>query len=133
MADLDSINATEAVRIVGSNTSGGESTPVRSTTNGDLGTVDVPNTSARYGNIALSTTPVLLNIGGTNLSNRKNITFDNTTNVTVYWGYDNTVSSTNFAGRIFKDQQAEWAVGPTINVYLVIATSTGTGHSSEAA
>lgn len=92
---------------------------------------DIVNTSAIYGSISVSSTPIELKVGSTVLANRSLITLDNTTSSIIYWGYSNSVSSTHFAGRIFKDQQATWAVGDQITIFLVTASATGTAHCSE--
>lgn len=101
--------------------------------NKDLSTSDIINTQGIYGTITVGTTVIELKIGGTVLVDRKLATLDNTSNNTIFWGYDNTLSTINFAGRIFKDQQASWAVGESISIFLVASSAGNDVHISEGA
>lgn len=132
---LDDENDAELVKanIIG-RTAAGNYVNLRATVNADLGTADIANDAAVYGSVALvAATAKALNVSGTNLANRKFVTLDNSTTQTIYWGYDNTVSNTNYAGRIFKDQQGSWAVGAGITVWIYIVTGPATAHTSEGA
>lgn len=99
----------------------------------ELNSQNIVNVEGVYGTINLSTTPAELKVGASVLENRTLVTLDNTTIGIIYWGYSNTVSSSNFAGRIFKDQQAFWSIGDQVSIYLVISSGTATAHCSEGA
>ena len=133
MADLIDIQAAQSIKIVGSSSSGTEQTPVKSSSNGDLGSSDVVDTSGIYGTLTVGTSSVEIKVGGSPLTARKLVTIDNTSNVTLFWGYDNSISTTAYAGRIFKDQQASWAVGPNVSIWVVAGSAGNATHISEGA
>lgn len=126
MADLSSKKSAQSVKLAGANpTTGDESNFVNVDGNGNLATNDIINTQGLQGTLAIAAnTPRVVRVGGTNLANRKSVTLDNTGNATVYWGYSATTSLTDFAGRIFKDQQGSWNVGPNVDIYLFCPTAT---------
>lgn len=133
MADLSDLQAAQTVKIVGTNTSGVETTPAKVSSNQDLGVSDTVDTAGIYGSLTVGTSAVQLKVGGSNLANRKLVTIDNTSNATIYWGYDSSITTTTFAGRIFKDQQASWAVGPNVSIYLIAAGAGNVVKISEGA
>ena len=132
MADLDGLHASGSVKIAGALSSGEESHFVNASSTGDLKTSDIINTSGIYGTITVGTSAVALRVGGSNLTERKLLTVDNTSNTTLYWGYNNSVTTSSYAGRIFKDQQASWTVGPNVTIYLIASTAGNNVHCSEA-
>jgi len=73
MADLTDIQAAQSVKLIGSSTSGAESTPVRATANGDIGTADVLFSAVAQGSISLAPAdPAFeVKVGGSPLTNRK--------------------------------------------------------------
>lgn len=133
MADLTDLQAAQTVKIVGSDSSGLETFPAKVSTNQDLSVSDVINTTGVYGTLTVGTSAIQLKVGASNLANRKLVTIDNTSNATIYWAYDSSVSTTAFAGRIFKDQQASWAIGPNVDIYLIAGSAGNSVHVSEGA
>ncbi len=133
MADLTEIQAAQSVKLIGSNSFGAESTPIKSSSNGDIGASDIVDISGVYGTITVGTSPIEIKVGGSPLSTRKLVTIDNTSNVTFYWGYNNSISTTAYAGRIFKDQQASWAVGSNVSIWIVAGSGSNSAHISEGA
>lgn len=133
MADLTDIQAAQTVKLVGSSPFGTESTPVKSSSNGDLGSSDIVDTTGLYGTITVGTSPVEVKVGASPLNSRKLLTLDNTSNTTFYWGYNNSITTSAFAGRIFKDQQASWAVGPNVSIWIVAGSAGNSAHVSEGA
>ena len=92
---------------------------------------DVINVSGVYGNLTVGVTAVEIKVGGSPLANRKLVTLDNNSNATLYWGYDSSVTTTTFAGRIVKDQQASWSVGPSVSIFLIAVGAGNLTHISE--
>lgn len=133
MADLSELQATGMTKLIGSDSSGAETTPVKSSTNGDLGTSDLVDTAGIYGTIVVGTSPIQVKVGASNQTSRKLVTLDNTSNTTIYWAYNNSVSTTAFAGRIFKDQQASWAVGANVSIWVIAGSAGNSIHISEGA
>lgn len=119
MADLSSIQATDAVRVVGSNSSGLELTPVRSSGSGDLGSVDTCNVSGLSGTIALTTVAVELKVGVSRLTDRKYIWLQALDN-NIFWGF----APGTCVFPIFKNQLLSFPIGNT-PIYAVMSTGTG--------
>jgi hypothetical protein len=118
MADLSSIQGTEATRIVGSDATGIEQTPVKSTANGDLGVADIMDASGVQGAITVGTSAVAARVGGSNLSNRKNLSIWNNGNATIYWGYTNAVTTVT-GTPLMRNQQLIGDWGPNTTIYLI--------------
>jgi hypothetical protein len=131
MADLSDLQAAGTVKIVGSDTSGIETTPAKVSSNQDLGVSDIIDTLGIYGSLTVGTTAVELKVGATRLSNRKLITLDNTSGSTIYWAYNSSLTTTVFAGRILRDQQASWSVGPNVSIFLIAGSPGNTVNISE--
>lgn len=120
MADLSSIQGTEATRIVGSDATGIEQTPVKSTANGDLGVANILDASGVQGSITVSTTAVAARVGGSNLANRKNLTIWNNGTATIYWGYTNAVTTAT-GTLLMRNQQLQGDWGPNTTIWLIAA------------
>lgn len=122
MADLNDIQATDAVRIVGAGLTGLEATPVNSSTAGELFTRDLINTSLLSGAVSLTTTATAVRIGASNLSGRKLIIVI-PVNGTIYWGYNNGVTSSN-GMPLFKNQRLVLSLSDSLTIFAVAATGT---------
>lgn len=133
MADLTESQSAQAVKLIGSNASLVETYPQNVSANLDAFTVDRVNTSGVYGSLTVGTTAVELKVGASPLAERKLVTLDNRSKVTIYWGYSNAVTTTTYAGRIFKDQQASWPVGPNVSIWLIAGSAGNTTAISEGA
>lgn len=118
MADLSGIQATEAIKIVGSDSSGLELTPVTSTTLGDLSVADVPNQVGVETTISLTTSAVEAKVGGSALTNRKYVTLQALAN-NAKFGY-----TTACLYNIFKDQFLIIPAGANCKIY--VKSSSGT-------
>jgi hypothetical protein len=95
MADLNALNATDAIKIAGADASGLETNFVNASATGELYTADVLKGSAVYGAITVGTSAVELKVGGSVLANRKHILFQNTSNKDIYFGFNNSVTTSN--------------------------------------
>lgn len=133
MADLDDKQASATIKITGANTSGDESNYVKVSANQDIGVIDTINTSGIYKTLTVTTTAIEVKVGASRLADRKLVTLDNTSNNTLYWGYDSSVTTSNFCGRIFKDQQASWGVGANVSIFVIAPSGSNAVQISEGA
>ena len=124
MSDLTEIQATEAVKLVGSNSTGTEQTPIGSKTNGQLDVYDGCNTSALDTVLALTTVAIEGKVGASRLLNRKYIEMQALT-TNVKWGYN---SSCNFD--LFKNQFFSLPTGD-VQIFFKVTTGTGSVAFSE--
>lgn len=120
MGDLNSLQASDTIKIAGASSNGNETNFVNSTPSGDLQTVDIMNTAALSGVISLTTTPVPLRIGGSNLVNRKYIILEALSSAIV-WGFSETSQPFN----VFKNQFIMIPCGSNITIYAKVTTGTG--------
>lgn len=88
---------------------------------------------SEHGTLTVGTSPVEVKVGANRKTLRKLVTLDNTSNVVIYWGYDNTVSTTSYAGRIFKDAFARWSVGENQAIFVIAGTAGNIVRISEGA
>jgi hypothetical protein len=133
MADLTELQSSQSVKVIGANASLVETYPQNVSANLDAFTVDRVNTSGVYSSLTVGTTAVELKVGASPLTERKLVTLDNTSNTTIYWAYSNALTTTTYAGRIFKDQQASWPVGPSVSIWLIAGSAGNTVRISEGA
>lgn len=122
MADLNETQAAQAVKIIGSSSSGIENTPVTASSNGELQISDISNNGGVHGSLTVGTSAVEAKVGGSALANRKTLTIFNNSNADIYFGYSNTVT-TAIGTPIFKSQFAEFEVGPSTTVWLIAGTA----------
>lgn len=119
MADLTELQAAQSVKVVGSSSSGAESTPVNSTDLGELQTVDVPNQTGLSTTLALTTTAVEGKVGASTMTNRKYIEMQ-ALDTGVKWGYDTTCPFD-----LFKNQFFSLPAGTNCKVYFKMSSGTG--------
>jgi hypothetical protein len=117
MADLNDIQATDAIRIVGATNTGLETTPVNSSLQGDLFVKDVMNVAGTQGALSVTTTAIEAKVGITKLVGRKSLTIQPINGI-IYWGYTNTVSST-IGSIIYKGQSKNFAIDDAHTVFIV--------------
>jgi len=132
MADLTEIQSAEAVKIVGSDATGLETTPVNSTSNGELLTADISNNGGTQGAITVSTSAIEAKVGASPLANRKSLTVHNNSNKVIYWGYTSGVT-TSTGSPLAKDTTAVFSVGPSTSIYLIAAGSGNNTRITESA
>jgi hypothetical protein len=116
--DLTEVQSAGATKIIGSTSTGLETTPVKSTANGDLGVTDIVDAGGVHAVIAVTSTPIAVKAGAANLVNRKRLLFINQGSQTLYWGYDNTVSQSN-GMPIFRNQPVSDSWGPNTTIWIV--------------
>lgn len=125
MADLSDLNSSQVIKIVGSDSSGVEETPVSSSTLGELKVADVPNQTGLSGVLNLTTTAQEGKIGVDTLANRKYIEMQALT-TNVKWGYD---SGCPFD--LFKNQFFALPAGTNCKIYFKASTGTAEVAFSE--
>lgn len=134
MADLSDIQAAGSTKIVGSDSTGLEQTPVQSTANGELKVVDGLRNGGVYGalNIPTANTPVEAKAGGARLANRKflQVVIENNG---IFWGFDSSVTTTSGLSTS-NGQVLTWAIDPasTFQVWLVGNANNKNVHVVEA-
>lgn len=130
MADLTGVEAAQSVKIMGSESDGTEQTPVSSNSNGKLLSADISNNGGVHGVLTVGTSAVEAKVGGSVLSDRVNLTAYNDSNIIIYWGYDNTVT-TSTGTPIHKKQMISWEVGPNTSVYLIAGSASNNTRITE--
>jgi len=116
--DVSDIQAAQSVKVIGSDATGLETTPVGSTTLGDIKAADVPNQQGVSGTLSLTVTAQIGKIGASVLSNRKYVEMQALT-TNVKWGYD-----ANCPFDLFKNQFFALPMGAGCNIYFKAATGT---------
>jgi hypothetical protein len=119
MADLTDIQAASSTKIIGSDASGTENTPVKATTLGDMQITDVPNQVGLSTVLSLTTTAQEGKCGATTMVNRKYIEMQGLTS-NVKWGY-----TTNCDFDLFKNQFFSLPAGENCKVYFKVSVGTG--------
>lgn len=121
MADVNDLNSTLAVKIAGSDTSGGETNFVNSSANGDLQVSDTLNTAVAELLLSVGTgASVEVKVGALPLANRKSVQIQaQGTNLT--YGYNSTTQNFTIANgtTIVLD------VGPNVRVWVKRASGVG--------
>jgi hypothetical protein len=120
MADLNSIESASTTKIVGADTSGVETTPVKVSPNQDLGTSDILTIAATSGTLALTTVASEGKVGASPLVNRKYFIME-ALDTNVKWGF----SSGSQPFDLFKSQLIMIPMGPGISVWFKMSTGTG--------
>lgn len=100
--------------------------------NGQLGTADLANGSGTQAALTVGTSAVLVNVSGTNLTNRKSLTLYNNGTVPIYWGLTSGVT-TSTGTPIPVGFQAMWSVGSTTSIYAISGTASQNTRVTECA
>ncbi len=120
MGDLSVVDRAEFVKLVGSDPTGGETTPVKASLNGELQSSDIANNGGVDGAISVGTTAVIAKVGASNLANRKLLIIQ-ALGGTLYWGFTSGVTTAT-GRRIEKGAVAYLPFGPNTTVYLIAST-----------
>jgi hypothetical protein len=133
MADFTTFNDTDSPENTNIADGSDPTKKAKVSSNGDVGTSDIldSNTSIE-GTITVGTSAVELKIGASALANRKFASIDNSSNVTIYWGFTSGVTTTT-GERIYKDSKARWRVGPNQKIYLIAGTAGNVVRGKEGA
>lgn len=124
MADIIEKNASQAVKLVGSDQSGNETNYLNVTSEGEIKISNFANISFLAANKNITATESLASVGGSNLANRKTLVIFNRGGQTVYYGPSGVTDLTGIA--IEKDELISLPFGDNINVYLITKTGTST-------
>lgn len=125
MADLSDIQSAQSVKVIGSDATGLETTPVKSTATGDLQTVDLVDNGGVSGVIAVANTAIPIRVGGSNLANRKRLTFINVGNAVMYWSYSASLTGAGNGAPIFRNQPVSDSWGPNTTIYIIAPSGSG--------
>lgn len=121
MADLNELTSSMSVKILGSSSTGVESTPVSSTANGDLNVIQYMNVSAVATALTVTTTAVEMKVGGANLVYRKLIVIE-----AQAAGYTWGISSGSQPFSLPNGTALTLQLGPNISIWVKKASGTGT-------
>jgi hypothetical protein len=123
MADLTEIQSSQAVKIIGSDATGTETTPVGANSQGELFVTDTIRVGGIEGAISVSTTAVEAKVGASLYSGRTSLTVYNNGTATIYWGFTNAVTSST-GTPFFKNQQLVFSIEGTASIWLIAASGT---------
>lgn len=132
MGDLNSLEASQSVKLAGADSSGGETYFVDATSAGEIKASDVLNSgNGVQAALVIGTTAVELKVGGSPLANRKLVTLYNNSNTTLYWGFTGAV--TTLSGTpIVKGQQLAWSVGSSQSIFVIAGSAGNNTRITEA-
>lgn len=123
--------ATRSIQISGSDGTNAQTFSVD--TSGRVNVKDILNsTSSTQGTISVTTSATAARVGGSNLTNRKNLTAYNDGTATLYWGYTNAVTSSTGIP-LAKGQALDISVGDALTIYLISASGSHTVRVAEGA
>ena len=120
MADLTDIQAAQSVKIVGSDATGLEQTPVNSTTLGELQTSDIITGAGLEGALSVGISAIEAKVGISALTNRKVLTIYNNSNHLIYWGRTSSLLVST-GTPIKSDGFMVFEFSPTAPLYLISA------------
>lgn len=114
MADLTGIEAAQSIKVVGSDNTGAETTPVNSTVNGDLQTADILNNGGLDTIISIvSGIPQELKVGVSRKATRKFIIME-ALDTGIKWGFSSSTQSFD----LFKNQLIMVPVGEDTEIWF---------------
>lgn len=119
MADLTGKEASQSIKVVGQDSTGVETTPVGSTTLGELLVTDTPDQTGVNTILNLTTTAIEGKVGANALANRKYVEMEALT-TGVKWGYDTTCPF-----NLYKSQFFSLPAGDLCKVYFKMSSGTG--------
>lgn len=132
MADLDSLNSSDTIKIAGSDTTGTETYFVNATAKGDLKTSDIISGAGTQGALTIGTSATEAKVGATALTNRKLLTIFNNSGNTIYWGRTSGVTAST-GTPVFEKQLFTFEVSDDAPIYLVASTSGNNVRITESA
>jgi hypothetical protein len=93
-------------------------------------TTDRNNISMVYSSLTVGTTAVEVKVGGSALANRKLLIIHNNSGNTMYWGANNSVTTSNGIV-LFRDQVVSIPVGPAISIWIISGSSSQNARITE--
>lgn len=116
MGDLSGINSSISTKLVGSDASGVETYPVASSGSLELNTADSCRTSGLEAVVALTTTAVILKVGGSPLADRKYLILEAQDN-NIKWGFSSTC-----VFNLFKNEKIVLPMGVAVYAKMIAGT-----------
>ena len=120
MTDYTEIQSAQSVKVIGSDATGLETTPIQASASGEFLVADVLNVSGLDAIINLTTTPTELKVGASPLAVRKYCILEGLSN-NIKWGFSNSTQSFD----LFKSQLIMIPVGPNVHLWAKMTSSTG--------
>lgn len=96
---------------------------VKQTNSNELQMADIVDGGGLQGAITVGTTAVAIRVGGSNLANRKRLTFINNGTQTLYWGYTNAVTTAS-GTPIMRNQPVSDSWGPNTTIWIIATSGT---------
>lgn len=94
-------------------------------------TADIVNIAGVEGVLTVGTTAVEVKVGASPLTGRKVVTLYNNSNQTIYWGFNNTVT-TSTGSPIEKTEFIVWDVGDSLSIWVIAGTADNNTRITEA-
>ena len=122
MADLTESQSAEAVKLIGSDSSGAEATYVASSLTGELYTADILRGTALYSAFTVGTSAVEVKVGASVLTNRKIVLFQNLSSKAIYFGFNSSV--TTASGLLISGgNERTFEITDSIHIWVISAFS----------
>jgi hypothetical protein len=150
MADLNDINAAQSVKIIGSDSTGAEKTPVDSTINGALhvnirnnsgieagtttnpiNSLDILQGTGTQGALTVGITAVEIKVGASRFTGRKQVTLYNNSNETLYWGFTDAVTTAT-GTPIDRKEFITWTVSDNTPLWIIAGSAGNNTRITEA-
>jgi len=120
MADIIDIDAAQTVKIVGSDSTGVEETPVSSTVNGEIKIADTHNNGGFDKILSITAgSPQELKVGTSRLTARKYVIFE-ALDVGIKWGFSSSTQSFD----VFKSQLLMVPIGENTEIWFDCSSGT---------
>lgn len=100
--------------------------------NNSVSVSDISENGGVNGTLTVGTTAVEVKVGGSALTNRKQVSLYNSSTRVMYWGHSNAVTTSNGIA-IFKDQERGWSVGTGTSIWVICDTPAQTVRVAESA
>jgi len=120
MADIQDIDAAQTIKVVGSDPTGVEETPVSSTIHGEIKIADTHNNGGLDKVLTITAgSPLELKVGASRLAARKYVVFE-ALDTGVKWGFSNSTQSFD----VFKRQLLMVPIGENTEIWFDCTSGT---------
>jgi hypothetical protein len=132
LSDLTETQSSGSTKIVGSDASGAETTPIASTTLGEVRAVDTLTAGTGVqAALTVGTSSVEVKVGASPLVNRKMVTLFNNSGSILYWGFTSGVTIAT-GTPIFKSQQVTWSSSANQSIFVIAGSAANDTRITEA-
>jgi hypothetical protein len=130
MGDLDFKDRSEPVAIIGCNLSQSETTPVNSSSVGELFSKDTIRVSGNDFALSIGTSAIEVKSGASRLTSRTGVYVWNNSNSIIYWGCTSGVSTTT-GKPIFRNTGGFIDASDEVSIYLIASSASNDVRCSE--